>query len=65
MFNLLEMMEILNGMNGEHEGSVCTGLAMEWLKKGCRKNPMSGFQCSADRPDPLSDRSDRVSIPVN
>ena len=49
MLNLLEMMEMLNEMNGEHGGSVCASLAMEWLEKGCRKNPISGFQCSADR----------------
>ena len=35
-------MEMMNMMIGEHGGLVCTGLAMEWLEKECRKKPNFG-----------------------
>ena len=74
MFNLLEMMEMLNGMNGEHGGSVCVGLVMEWLEKGCRKKtqfwdssvvPFDRTFCLIDRTGFLTQLTETVHYPID
>ena len=51
MFNLLEMMEMLNGLNGEHGGSFSAGIAMEWYEEEEGRKPNFGVQvrCPIDR----------------
>ena len=51
MFSLLEMMYMMNVMNGDHGGSISCKLAKEWLEEEEGRNQFRGFQCSVDRPD--------------
>ena len=51
MLNLLEMMEMLNGSNGQHGGSFSVGIAMEWYEEEEGRKPNFGVQvpCPIDR----------------